>query len=64
MAVQRRKHFAKMALSALGFQHQVARSIMKQCFDQLRFNMAQEKLTMLQDKLTLEEGPNIRSLKS
>jgi len=53
-----------MALSALGFQHQVARSIMKQCFDQLRFNMAQEKLTMLQDKLTLEEGPNIRSLKS
>lgn len=54
IAVKKRKHLQNMALSALGFQIQADRNILKQCFAAMRLNKEEEKLIYIRDKLTME----------
>ena len=51
-----------MALSALGFQLQSDKSIMKSCWAALRQNKENEKLTFLTDKLSNEVEPGLMSV--
>ena len=60
--VDNRKHLQKMALSALGFQLQSDKSIMKSCWAALRQNKENEKLTFLTDKLSNEVEPGLMSV--
>ena len=53
-----------MALSALGFQLQSKKSILKQCYDALRQNKEQEKYTYVYDRLNVQEGPTCENLRS
>ena len=60
--VENKKQLQKMALSALGFQIQSDKSIMKQCFYAMRQNKEEEKLIYLCDKLSVDTEPALMSL--
>ena len=51
-----------MALSALGFQIQADRSILKQCFDALGISKEQEKFVLMTEALEGDCAPAIESL--
>ena len=53
-----------MALSALGFEIQSKRSILKQCWDALRQNKEQEKYQYIHDRLNSETTPACEMLRS
>ena len=60
--VDNRKHLQKMAISALGFQVQSDKNILKMCWSALRQNKENEKLIFMNDKLYAETQPALMSL--
>ena len=60
--VANRKHLQKMAISALGFQVQSDKNILKMCWSALRQNKENEKLIFMNDKLYAETQPALVSL--
>ena len=51
-----------MAISALGFQVQSDKNILKMCWSALRQNKENEKLIFMNDKLHAETQPALESL--
>ena len=60
--VDNRKHLQKMAISALGFQVQSDKNILKMCWSALRQNKENEKLIFMNDKLYAETQPAIETV--
>ena len=63
-AVKKRKHLEQMTLSALGFQRQADKNIVRQCFASLRQNKEEEKLTYVSDKLNCDTFPQMQIVKA
>ena len=59
IAVMRKKNFGSMTISALQFKKMSNESLLKQCFDFLRKNKEEEKLSKMKTYLYDETRPAI-----